>query len=244
MKKILLYRFILAAFLLFSQITGAQTLDTLTVPAPAELGIVFPPLKDVIDSAIKYHPMVQYRKLEVEVKENNMQSQKNYWLRNMGVQADSRYGTFDNFSSNDNGQSTTLLNTTNKQFNYGVGVYFKFPLVDMLNRKNQVNQAKREMEQARQLSEVQITEIRQMVIKFYNDALLKQRLLQIKSQAMGNGRVNMEMVEKEFRNGQIPVSEYVRISDIVSRSESEYEQAKSDFLTSKQLLEEIAGFRF
>jgi len=244
MKKSLLYAQILIAALLLSRPAGAQTLDTVITENPAPLSVIFPPLKDVIDSAIKNHPMVLYRKLEVEVKESNMLSQKNYWLRNLGVQADSRYGTFDNFSSNDNGQSTTLLNTTNKQFNYGVGVYFKFPLVDMLNRKNQVSQAKKEMEQARQLSEVQVTEIRQMVIKFYNDALLKQRLLQIKSQAMSNGRVNMEMVEKEFRNGQIPVSEYVRISDIVSRSEGDYEQAKSDFLTAKQLLEEIAGFSF
>ena len=51
----------------------------------------------------------------------------------------------------------------------------------------------------------------------------------------------MEMVEKEFRNGLIPISEYVRISDMTVRIASDYEKAKSNFLVSKKLLENITG---
>jgi outer membrane protein TolC len=221
----------------------AQSADS-TVLTPRDSIITFPPLNDLIDSAIKFHPGIRYRQYEVKVKESNLQTQQNNWTRNMGVQADSRYGTFDNFSANDNGQSTTLLNTTNKQFNYGFGVYMKLPLYDLLNRKNQLKQAKNEVEMARSLGEVQETEIRQMVIKQYQDALLRQRLIRIKAQNLGNARVNMEMVEKEFRNGIIPVSEYARISDIVYRAETDYELAKTEFITSKMLLEEMVGFKF
>jgi outer membrane protein TolC len=221
----------------------AQSTDSTTATRRDSV-IVFPPLSDLMDSAIKYHPGIRYREFEVKVKESNLMSQQNNWTRNMGVQADSRYGTFDNFSANDNGQSTTLLNTTNKQFNYGFGVYMKLPIYDLLNRKNQLKQAKNEVEMARSLGEVQETEIRQMVIKQYQDALLRQRLIRIKAQNLGNARVNMEMVEKEFRNGIIPVSEYARISDIVYRAETDYELAKTEFITSKLLLEEIVGFKF
>lgn len=206
--------------------------------------VIFPPLRDLIDSAISHHPGVRYRSFEVKVKESNLQTQQNSWTRNLGLQTDTRYGTFDNFSSNDNGQSTTLLNTTNKQLNYGIGLYMKLPLYDLLNRKNQVKQAKNELEQARSLEEVQETEIRQMVIKQYQDALLRQRLLRIKAQNLGNARVNMEMVDKEFRNGIIPVSEYARISDIVFRAETDFESAKTEFITAKMILEEMVGFKF
>ena len=221
----------------------AQSTDSTTATRRDSV-IVFPPLNDLIDSAIKFHPGIRYREYEVKVKESNLISQQNNWTRNMGVQADSRYGTFDNFSANDNGQFTTLLNTTNKQFNYGFGVYMKLPIYDLLNRKNQLKQAKNEVEMARSLGEVQETEIRQMVIKQYQDALLRQRLIRIKAQNLGNARVNMEMVEKEFRNGIIPVSEYARISDIVYRAETDYELAKTEFITAKLLLEEIVGFKF
>ncbi len=236
--------YIITLLLILSARPGqAQSADS-TAMTSSDSVITFPPLNDLIDSAVKYHPGIRYRQYEVKVKESNLQTQQHNWTRNMGVQADSRYGTFDNFSANDNGQSTTLLNTTNKQFNYGFGVYMKLPLYDLLNRKNQLKQAKNEVEMARSLGEVQETEIRQMVIKQYQDALLRQRLIRIKAQNLGNARVNMEMVEKEFRNGIIPISEYARISDIVYRAESDYELAKTEFITAKLLLEEMVGFKF
>ena len=52
------------------------------------------------------------------------------------------------------------------------------------------------------------------------------------------------MVEKEFRNGIVPISEYVRITGMSANLEADYEIAKSDFITAKQLLEDIAGFVF
>ncbi len=42
--------------------------------------------------------------------------------------------------------------------------------------------------------------------------VLKQKILKIRSISFGDARVNMQMVEKEFRNGIVPISEYVRIT--------------------------------
>ena len=53
----------------------------------------------------------------------------------------------------------------------------------------------------------------------------------------------MEMVAKEFRNGAIETSEYVRISDMTSRIAVEFEKAKSAFFLSKKLLENQIGFQ-
>jgi len=206
--------------------------------------IVFPPLPDIIDSAIKHNAAVRYRNLEIEVRASNVTTQRNAWLRNLGVQGDSRYGTIDAFSTNANGVSSNISNTTSKQLNYAAGVYVKIPIFDLVNRKTQIKQAKNELEEAKNLAEVQEDEIRQLVIKQYQDLLLRQKLLSIKSLNLGSATVNMEMVEKEFRNGVIPIAEYVRLSDMTSRIQSEYEIAKSDFLLSKKLLEEIAGFTF
>jgi len=100
------------------------------------------------------------------------------------------------------------------------------------------------VEEAKRLAESQEAEIRQIVIKQYQDVILKQKLLTIKSLNLGSATVNMEMVEKQFRNGVIPVAEYVRLSDMTSRIQSDYELAKSDFILAKQLLEDTVGFTF
>jgi outer membrane protein TolC len=160
------------------------------------------------------------------------------------VQADIRYGTFDNFSTNTSeGQSPAVLATRSSQTNYGVGAYIKFPLQDLVNRKNQVRMAQSELDQAHSMAEAQRDEVTQLVIKQYNDVLLKQRLLKIRSKNLSTARVNMEMVEKEFQNGVVSVTEYARISDIVARNESDFETARTDYVTAYMILEEIIGFR-
>ena len=209
-----------------------------------ENAIIIPPLADLIDSAIKHNALVRFRKFEIEAKDASLKSEKNYWTRNLGFQADTRYGTFDNFSSNNNGLSTSIFNTTSKQLNYGFGVYMKFPIMDIIDRKNQVKRANAELEQAKSMAEAQQDELRQLVIRQYQDVLLKQKLLNLQSLALGNAKVNTDMVEKEFRNGLIQVNEYVRISDIVSRVEADYEKAKTEFISAKMILEDIVSFTF
>lgn len=234
--------FITKAQLAFSADTSAKkkTADSALLKEIAD----FPPLVDLIDSAIKHNAMIKYRSQDIDAKQSNLTSQRNYWMRNLGVQADTRYGTFDNFSSNATGQSTTLLSVTSKQFNYGAGIFIKLPLYDLVNRKTQIKQAMAEVEQAKSQEQAQRDEIRQLVTRMYQDVLLRQKLLSIKSLNYGSATVNKEMVEKEFRNGIIPVAEYVRLSDMTARIQAEYEMAKSDFLVAKMILEEIVGFEF
>ena len=59
------------------------------------------------------------------------------------------------------------------------GVYIKLPLGDLLNRRNQLKAAKAQVAEAHELAEAQKDEIRQLVIKLYQDLLLRQRLLNI-----------------------------------------------------------------
>lgn len=203
-----------------------------------------PPLEVVIDSVLKKHGLLNFRKTHIGVMDATVKSEKIYWSRNMGVQADTRYGTLSNFSTNEDGQLTTALATNTKQFNYSVGFYLKFPLFDVLNRKHQLRLAKLELEEAEHMAQFQEDEIRQTVIRLYQDLVLKERLLQIKSKSLGDGKVNMQMVEKELRNGVVPIAEYVRITSITANMEVDYEKAKSEFILAKQLLEDMAGFKF
>lgn len=213
-------------------------------PATSMVEMVIPPLFDVIDSAMKHNALVRFREMDIRAKEYKLKSERTYWTRNLGLQADTRYGTFDNYAYNNTGLSTTMLLTNSRQFNYGMGVYVKFPLSDLFDRKNQINRASYELEQAHSMADAQQEELRQEVIRLYHDLLLKQKMLRIRSKALGSARVNQDMIEKEFQNGLIPVVEYVRVSDIVSNVEADYEKAKSEFISSRMILEDLAGFSF
>jgi hypothetical protein len=244
MKQILKYILLVYINTLGINYTLAQN-SKLENTSNAEIEVNIPPLNVIIDSVLNRNGMVRFRRQHVGVQIGKLKSETLYWTRNFGIQGDGRYGTFDNTSLTATGGSTgTVLNTTTSQLNYGVGLYFKFPIFDFLHRKNQINLAKMEIEESKRMVQFQEDEIRQTAIRLYQDLILKQKILKIKSESLGNGKVNMQMVEKEFRNGLVPVAEYVRITSMSSNMEVDYESAKSDYILAKQILEDMAGFVF
>jgi hypothetical protein len=46
------------------------------------------------------------------------------------------------------------------------------------------------------------------------------------------------MVEKEFRNGVVPISEYVRITTITAEAEVAFESVMSEFIIAKKTTED------
>jgi len=206
---------------------------------------LLPPLETIIDSAIARNPNVKFKDLQVDISKFKLKADKSDWTRNLGLQSDIRYGTFDNYSTNlAQGQSPSLLSTRNTQLNYGVGGFIRLPVYDVINRRNQNRMSRAEIEQAKSSSLAQRSELRQLVIKQYNELIIKHRLLKIKSKYIETAKINMEMAEKQFLNGVISIAEYSSISEGVARSEAEFESAKMDFRTAYMILEEIVGIKF
>ena len=206
---------------------------------------ILPPLETIIDSAIKNDFYVKFRDQQITVNDSKLKAERSGWTKNLGIQTDVRYGTFDNFSTNTAaGQNPNLFATRSNQLNYGAGAYLKIPIYDIVSRKSQIRLAKAEVEQAQSLSQDQRNTVRQTVIKQYNDLIVKHRILKIKSKYAETSKINMAMAEKEFLNGVIPITEYSRQSESASRTETDFETSLMDFKTAYMLLEEIAGVKF
>ena len=207
--------------------------------------LMLPPLETIIDSAIAKKPFVKFRDLQIVVNTQKLKSDRSDWTKDIGFQTDVRYGTFDNYATNVvAGQNPALASTMNTQTNYGIGGYIRIPVYDFLNRKNQIKLSKAEIEQARSYSLIQRDELRQSVIRQYNDLIIKQRLLRIKTKYVETSRIHMEMVEKNFINGTITLTEYSSLSEISSRAEADFETSKMEFRTAYMILEEIVGMKF
>ncbi len=210
-----------------------------------DIETLLPPLQTIIDSALAKNPDIKAKDLQIKINEFKLKSEKKRWSENLGLQTDMRYGTFDNFSTNTAaGQSPSVISTRNNQLNYGVGAYVKIPLFDFINHRNQIGTSKAEIEQAESLAEVQRDVLRQIVIKQYQEVILKQKLLKIKSKYLETSRIDVAMSEKAFQNGIITVAEYSRISAINATTEVDFETAKNDFMTTFMILEEIVKTKF
>jgi len=207
------------------------------------LKLIVPKLEVLMDSALVNNGMLAYRKDEIEVKKANLKAKRRNWTRNFGIQADTRYGNYNNFSNSVSDAETVTLSSATTQTTYAVGLYLKIPVFDIFNRKSEMKQAKHEISQAENFVKFQEYEIREKVIRYYEDLLLKENILEIQAINLSDARVNMEMAKKEFTNGQIEMYEYIRISDITAGVATEFEKAKSNLLLAKKLLENYTGIK-
>jgi outer membrane protein TolC len=205
---------------------------------------ILPPLETLIDSAITNDPHILFRDQQIIVNTNKFKANRIEWTKNIGIQADLRYGNFYSYSTNSAGGIDPSISSNHNDTKYGGALYLNLPFYTLANRKNQLKIAKTEIEQAQSMALAQRDERRQLVITQYNDVILKQHLIKIKAKYLETARVNMQMIDKEFSNGIISVSEYARISETISRTETDFENARMDFLTAYMILEEIVGFKF
>ena len=214
-------------------------------PLKDDISSILPPLSVLLDSAIANNHFVQFRNLQIIINNCKLKTSRVDWTRNIGLQINVGYGNFYNYSTNSSsGVVPPDVASNRSESKYNGVVYLNMPFSTLVDRKNQIKLAKTEIEQAQQMAGQQRFETRQLVINQYNDLILKQRLLRIKSKYFETARINMQMVEKEFANGITPITEYSRISQIFSYAESDYESSQTDFVTAYMILEEIVGMKF
>jgi len=210
-----------------------------------DIETMLPPLNALIDSAMTHNPMIKYKDLDIEVNKYKLKADRSLWTKDFGIQGTGQYGTFDNFSTNaTEGQSPSLMAIRSNQLNYQGGLFLKIPLFDISSRKNQIRMDKVVLEQAQSFSKYQRSDLRQTIIKQYNDLIVKYRILRIKSKYAETSKISIQMAEKDFQNGIISITEYTRLSGILSSSEADLESAKMDFRTAYMILEEIIGIKF
>jgi outer membrane protein TolC len=241
---------IIILLLNLSLVTGIQTASFSQEkdafdPLVDEISLRLPPLEVLIDSAISNNPQIQFRDQQLTINEYRLRSKRIEWTKSLGLRGNVGYGNMYDYTSSSNGVVEPVpVASIRSQSQYTATVFINLPLSTFADRKNQLNMAKSEISQARSSIEEQRLEIRQLVIFHFNELVLNQRIFVLKANKLESIKVNMEMVETQFMNGTVPLSEYTQLSSSVSETEIDYEKARMSFLNSYMVLEEIVGFKF
>lgn len=204
-----------------------------------------PPLGVLIDSAIKNNPRIKFWQADIEVGQSNIRSARRQWTRHIGISSDIRYGNYDNLSMGGTAGTTPVpIYYSKQETRYGVGMFMKYPFFDLLNRRSDIKLAEYEKLQATYNKQNEINNVREEVIIQFNNLLLKQKKLTIQTSYMETSNLNLMMAERKFKNGLIQLTEMARLTEINSRSKLAFEDAKTDFVVSFLILQEIVGFKF
>lgn len=214
----------LALLLLFGLCSGrlqAQVDTTSTPPLPA--------LERVIAQALEYAPRLQYQEALVNQKRYELQRTRRSWMDGLIAGVSTTYGSYGN----------ELLDEINVGMTAGFTV--RMSLFDLFGQKSKARVFGEAVAMARSKHEEAEMEVRQLVLAYYHRLDLHQRMVRIKSSAFQAADVHRQMAEAEFAQGDIPISELARVSEIAEKSRAEYENARYEYVNAYAQLENLIG---
>lgn len=240
----------IVSLILFTGITFfsvAQTDDMNDIGLASELFIKkIPGMEALIDSTCKNSPILLSQQANIDINELRLKISKTAWIKNINIESSYQYGMFGNILLNPDAEDplANSVLSTNKQTRYSTGVSLKLPISEIISRKHEIRIGQEMVDQTRFEKEKLSEELRKLVIIQYNDLLLKHKILLISNNNLQSQNLQLNMTEKEFTNNKVDVVELARIREMQSKSQIEFETAKSEFNTSFQLLQEITGVKF
>ena len=205
-----------------------------------------PSMGALIDSTCNNSPTLLSQQANIDINELRLKITKNEWVKNINIESSFQYGMFGNILLNPDAEDplANSVLSTNKQTRYSTGVSLKLPISEIISRKHEIRIGQEMVDQTRFEKEKLSEELRKLVIIQYNDLLLKHKILLISNNNLQSQNLQLNMTEKEFTNNKVDIVELARIREMQSKSEIEFETAKSEFNTSFQLLQEITGVKF
>ncbi|WP_247232479.1 TolC family protein [Telluribacter sp. SYSU D00476] len=200
--------------------------------------ITLPPLKKVVDMAIRHAPSVRMQDAHMNKSLYNVQSKKRQWMDGLGVDMQLGLGN----------QALIMLQPTGtidayRNFNNGYRAAFnvRVSAYDLLGRKSEIKMAEYESQEALEKKEASEQEVEMVVITRYYAVQAAQGLLRIKSEAKQTTQLHRQMAEKEFAEGSIAIAELSRVIEISSKAAAEYEVAKQYLYENIKVLETLTG---
>ncbi len=200
------------------------------------------PLAGVIDSAQLRSPALKNVALDLRSQQLALQDGKLAILKALSFNGNYAYGTNARFNSNDSGADnvSNSLSIT-ESANYSVGIGIKLSLYDIINRKNVIKRSRLEITKHQNNREILLSALRELVVTYYHDCLLKKKLLDLYASDNVSASLNLQMARKQFQTGEITIAQVTDVVDTHSKSIVNFESAKADLQISLFKLSELAG---
>ena len=131
----------------------------------------------------------------------------------------------------------------NSTLRHSVGVNLALPLDRLAGRRNLIQKQELRYQQAELQHQEREQLLRQDVIRMYQEVLRTKQSLALYQQAYLSAETDHELVERQFREGQVTMGDLSQVNSRYSQAAIAQAQAASQYETSFLLLEELVGGR-
>ena len=230
--------FMLSMIFCFSQDIPSTSQNNL-VPFSDSSDLILPIL---IQAALKNAPQLAVLNTGKKDARDNLLLAKKEFLRNFSLRSGYSYGNVNTILPND-GQVTPIYYYGDRtQFTYTVGASLGINLEQLFGgKKLRVDKQKIAIEEAQAELEQGEKEIKKQVISLYQNLKLARVLLLHNQDALQTAYVNKTLAEKQFKEGNLQITEQMTVDQLYTNALMATEQAKNTYQTNLLLMEELVG---
>lgn len=226
--------------MVFQNTIQAQVGDTLDNTWINKLQL--PPLDTLMQAALDHSGNYTFYLEELKIKEQELRLQHKNWFDFINLNGDIGYGMYDQLWKNQFSYDYRYnLLTSSKQVSYGASVSARIPLSAIINRGNQMQIAKHNVNKARYEAEQANEDISNLVIELYFKSFSDFSTQLIRAEQLESAKFELQKAEKDFVDGKLTFSIYSVTTRNYYKAQIEYESAKNEFLKTIAKLELITG---
>lgn len=194
--------------------------------------------EDIYNQALVAWPQVEAERLRLKGAERNVQLTRSAYYPNVSLNG----GLGTNYYYTSSGHSTDSFSKQLKNnFSQYVGVSLNIPLFQRLQTRNQVRQARLQVQnQKMQLEHVEKRLYKEIQQAYYN-AVAAARQYQSSETALRSAQASYKLIEKKYENGKANATEYAEAKTRLMRAESNLSSAKYTALLRNKILNYYRG---
>ena len=199
------------------------------------------PVDSLIDLAIANNPGIKMQDALVQSGEQQIKFSSKEWLHDIVFNFNDNYGNSTLFYNTN--QTPVETQSKNLTSGYRVGININIPLYEVFGRNNRVGVYRAELHAKEEKVKDLELELARRVIYEYNYVLASHRVMQISSNANEAAALHLQMADREFKEGTIPVADFSRITEFATKAQIDFEISKREFFSWYQQLEKLIGVR-
>ncbi|MDQ3292492.1 MAG: TolC family protein [Bacteroidota bacterium] len=195
----------------------------------------------LIDAAVKYSAQIEKLDAGKQIAYDNIRMTRKQVLNGLAIGSGYSYGTMLNTVNGD--QQVSQINAFNlpARAQYNAGINLSLSLGQLLSRRVDVHRQELALKQAEADRKTEEREIRELVIKAYQELTLAKVTWEQSVDALQSADINKKLADKKFKLGQIQLDELMTVNDFYTKALLTQEQFKNRYETAFLLLEELIG---
>ncbi|MCH8553965.1 MAG: TolC family protein [Schleiferiaceae bacterium] len=212
-------------------------IDSLAVHQVFDLSVdlsrQLPSLDTLFAIARQYSPMVNKNVEFYQAQIQKIKLEKRRYWKHISL--------FANYSEGNQGLIIPGEDVSQLMQGYRYGVNLQFPLEELMTRRARVKLAKHEAFAYDEMRKEMEILLHRDIVRLYTNLIKYQRQMNLHQDFLAKARINERVAERQYRENQIKLMDYTRISEIRALAESRFEDSSAEFYQQFFELEVVLG---